>query len=114
MERPEGCPVDSEAVELDVSNPLFGRFRAKGYRTMDLVVVLEVVLLAVIAFQSWTHRSESQMAASLVVNAVEQLNQSQRYFACIIALPPDSRLPELQRGGFCDQVAARAKSGVQP
>jgi hypothetical protein len=125
---------------LDIPTPL-GLLRTKGYRAMD--VVLMVAVVAVVggpAVGFYLHKKEMREQAEMfltqlkqqaernqrtlrdqdelsykqiaaMLQSVRELTVAARYQACISALPEKQRWAELQRGGYCDQMA---RQGVIP
>ena len=132
--------VRREEVELDVPTPL-GLLRTKGYRAMDVVLMLAVIAvvagpavgfymhrLEIAALTSFfleqlktqaernqrTIRDQEEMnykQISAILQSMRDLQVSTRYHACIVALPEKQRWAELQRGGYCDQLA---RQGIIP
>lgn len=129
-----------EDPQLDIPTPL-GLLRTKGYRAMDVVLMLAVIaVVAGPAVGFWLHRMEvreltefflGQLRAqadrnqktirdqedmnykqiSAILQSMRDLQVSTRYHACIVALPEKQRWNELQRGGYCDQLA---RQGIIP
>lgn len=120
-----------EAGELDVSNPVLGSIRAKGYRIMDIVCLIALGITVYIAFTIFHHNAEAkdtsreiaqaikdsnkEVAQTLketnaqVTEAIKQMaveqrraNEIGREQTCLLTLPPDRRT---NAGEFCKRLS---------
>lgn len=95
---------EQEQSEVEVHGPAGTSIRARGY---DVITILVAVFLGVFTWALTQHITDTKESNKQIALAINELSMSQREMACILALPQDDRLKQLNQGenSFCKQLS---------
>ena len=78
---------NTQQDEVEVKTPA-GSIRARG---TDLIAIISAIAVGLMVYMQWEHRIEAKAAQTEVVNAMQQVADSQSELSYLISLTPDER-----------------------
>lgn len=93
-----------EGTSFEVGSS-FLNMKIKGMRVFEILFLLGAFgILGCLVFLAMESRAH-QAQAEAHTRALEEVARTQRFFACVISIPMERRIEELQKGHYCAEIA---------
>jgi hypothetical protein len=94
---------EHQQEEAEITAPGGFKIRARGY---DLLVTASVVVVGLVAYMLYEHKSETATSTALLTGAIRELSAAQREMTCVISLPQERRELEFNSpNSLCKRIS---------